>query len=218
MDQRRAHVLAREIAPHYSAPFPVTILIRRLSSLRGIGRMNPAESAVEGKSSESNPTSAIPSPASRAETAERVAGAFYPAKEVAGTPVVEIVRSFMFLWEGSRTVERAEQHRRPLSFATEEEFLDRWVQGGLHPHDLKDAVVSALDRILGPARAFFAARPELAPHSLRAPTPGNPPSAAEHPTRRATKRCGSSGGRRRHERLMVRRRKRIIPGERSPHR
>jgi tyrosyl-tRNA synthetase len=178
MDQRRAHVLAREIAHHYSWPVPVAIHTPLLSSLKGGGRMNPVEGEIEGKMSKSDPTSGIPIPANRAEIAERVAGAFCPAKEVAGNPVVEVVRYIVFPWEGRLTVERAEKHGGPLSFATEEEFLDRWVQGGLHPQDLKGAVVSALDRILGPARAFFAARPDLAPHSFLAPTPGKPSSGA----------------------------------------
>jgi len=172
MDQRRAHVLAREVAHHYGWPVPVAVHTPLLSSLKGGGRMNPAEGLVEGKMSKSDPSSGIPIPTHRAEIAERIGAAFCPAKEVDGNPVVEIVRYIVFPWEGRLAVDRAEKHGGPLAFATAEEFLDAWVQGGLHPQDLKASVVASLDRILAPANAYFAAHPNLAPGTFIAPAKG----------------------------------------------
>ncbi len=171
MDQRRAHVLAREVAHHYGWKAPVAVHTPLLSSLKGGGRMDAAEGLVERKMSKSVPETGIPIPADRATIAERIAGAFCPAKEVDGNPVVEVVRYIVFPWEGRLEVPRAAKHGGPVTFETETAFLEAWTAGGLHPQDLKAAVVEALDRRLAPTRAYFAAHPATAPTSFASATP-----------------------------------------------
>lgn len=169
MDQRRAHVLAREVAHHYHWPVPTAIHTALLSSLKGGGRMNPTEGTLERKMSKSDPGSGIPIPASRATIAERVQNAFCPAKEVDGNPIVETVRFIVFPWEGHLTVDRPTKYGGPLEFASESEFVARWKEGQLHPQDLKGAVAAALDRLIEPARTYFDAHPELSPDSFAGP-------------------------------------------------
>ncbi len=172
LDQRRGHVLAREIAHHYHWPVPTAVHTPLLSSLRGGGRMDPTDGTVERKMSKSDPGSGIPIPAQRAVIAERVQGAFCPAKEVDGNPIVEIVRFIVLPWEGRLRVERPAKYGGPLEFTTEKEFLASWAGGLLHPQDLKGAVTEALDRLVDPARRYFAAHPELSPASFAAsPSP-----------------------------------------------
>jgi tyrosyl-tRNA synthetase len=167
MDQRRAHVLAREVAHHYDWPVPAAIHTPLLSSLKGGGRMDPAEGATERKMSKSDSASAVPIPAPTEEIQARVGAAFCPAKETDGNPIVEAVRFIVFPWEGSFVVERAEKHGGPVTFDTEASFLSAWRGGQLHPQDLKAAVAAALNRLLTPARAYFSAHPDLAPTSFR---------------------------------------------------
>ncbi len=166
MDQRRAHVLAREIAHQYHWPVPVAIHTPLLSSLKGGGRMDPTEGGVERKMSKSDPSSGIPIPSPRTTIAERIGGAFCPPKEVEGNPIVEIVRYVVFPWEGRFEVPRPPKFGGPLAFETVESFLEAWTAGGLHPQDLKAAVVDVLDRRVEPARQYFAAHPEVAPTSF----------------------------------------------------
>jgi tyrosyl-tRNA synthetase len=172
MDQRRAHVLAREVAHHYGWPVPTAIHTPLLSSLRGGGRMSPLEGIVEGKMSKSDPGSGIPILAERTEIAERIAGAFCPAKSVEGNPVVEVVRYIVLPWEGHLTVERPAKYGGPLQFQDDAAFVTAWSEGRLHPQDLKSAVAQALDRLTEPARRYFAAHPELSPAAFRAPAAG----------------------------------------------
>ncbi|HLM69890.1 MAG TPA: tyrosine--tRNA ligase [Thermoplasmata archaeon] len=169
MDQRRAHVLAREVAHHYHWPVPAAIHTPLVSSLKGGGRMNPADGTVERKMSKSDPGSAIPIPAEKEAIVERIQDAFCPAKVVDGNPIVEIVRHIVLPWEGRLRVERPAKYGGPLDFGSEPEFLASWTSGGLHPQDLKGAVALALDRILEPSRRYFAAHPELSPSSFAAP-------------------------------------------------
>jgi len=163
MDQRRAHVLAREVAHHYHWPVPAAVHTPLLSSLKGGGRMNPTDGALERKMSKSDPTSGIPIPASTATIAERLQSAFCPAKEVEGNPVVEAVRFIVLPWEGRLRVERAAKYGGPLEFVQESEFLAEWTAGRLHPQDLKGAVAASLDRLIEPARRYFTDHPELSP-------------------------------------------------------
>ena len=163
MDQRRAHVLAREVAHHYGWPVPAAIHTPLLSSLRGGARMDPVEGLVDGKMSKSDPGSGIRLPSERAEIEQRVAGAFCPAKQVDGNPVVEVVRYLILPWEGRLPIARAEKHGGPLEFTDFPGFRAAWEQGSLHPQDLKAAVAGALDRLVEPVRRYFAAHPEHAP-------------------------------------------------------
>jgi tyrosyl-tRNA synthetase len=167
MDQRRAHVLAREVAHHYGWPVPTAIHTPLLSSLKGGGRMDPTEGTSERKMSKSDPGSAVPVPSTTEEVAARVGAAFCPAKEVDGNPIVEVVRFIVFPWDGRFVVERAPKHGGPVVFESEETFLTAWKEGHLHPQDVKSAVASALDRRIAPVRKYFADHPESAPETFR---------------------------------------------------
>jgi len=171
IDQRRAHVLAREVAHHYGWPVPTAVHTPLLASLRGGGRMDPADGMVEGKMSKSDPGSGAPIPAEREEIAARIGGAFCPVKEVDGNPVVEIARYITFPWEGRLTVDRAEKHGGRVEFEDETAFLAAWTEGRLHPQDLKGAVIASLDRLVAPARRYFADHPELSSASFRSAAP-----------------------------------------------
>ena len=159
MDQRKAHVLAREVAHHYAWPVPVAIHTPLLASLKGGARMDPLEGMVEGKMSKSDPGSSIPLTAPRPEIEARIGAAFCPAKVTDGNPVVEAVRYIVFPWEGRLAIERAPKHGGPLAFETEEEFAAAWSAGAVHPQDLKAAVAASLDRLAAPARTALAAPP-----------------------------------------------------------
>jgi tyrosyl-tRNA synthetase len=168
MDQRRAHVLAREVAHHYQWTVPAAIHTPLLSSLKGGGRMDPAEGTTERKMSKSDAGSGIPIPATTEEVQSRIGAAFCPAKEVAGNPVVEAVRFIVFPWEGTFVVPRAEKHGGPVTFESPAIFETAWTEGKLHPMDLKAGVAAALDRLIAPARSYFATHPEVAPATFRA--------------------------------------------------
>lgn len=154
MDQRRAHVLAREVAHHYGWPVPVALHTPLVSSLKGGGRMNMDDSgSLERKMSKSDPGSGIPIPSSRELIEERLQKAFCPAKEVAGNPVLELARYVVLPWEGRLKVPRPARFGGDLDLPTEEALLTTWQSGVLHPVDLKKAVTEALDLIISPLRS-----------------------------------------------------------------
>jgi tyrosyl-tRNA synthetase len=177
IDQRRAHVLAREVAHHYGWPVPAAIHTPLLSSLKGNARMDPVDGLVEGKMSKSDPGTGVRLPAETAEITARLSAAFCPARQLDGNPVVEIVRLIVFPWEGRLTVPRAEKHGGPVEFTGLREFEAAWSDGKLHPQDLKAAVAAAVDRLVEPTRRYFASRPELSPALFHGPA-GSPTGAS----------------------------------------
>ncbi|MGA7923096.1 MAG: tyrosine--tRNA ligase [Thermoplasmata archaeon] len=160
MDQRRVHVLARELAQHFGWPVPVAIHTPLLPSLKGRGRMDPADPTGEGKMSKSDPTGAVLVPMEPEPVRSAIQAALCPAKQTDGNPVVDTVRYILFPWEGRLTVERTVQHGGHVEFTTFDEFLNAWTSGDLHPADLKPAVAEGINRIMAPVRQYFGDHPE----------------------------------------------------------
>lgn len=167
IDQRRAHVLAREVAHHYEWPVPLAVHTPLVSSLKGGGRMDPDAQVVERKMSKSEPGGAITIPADRTGLHERIDAAYCPPKEVDGNPIVELARFVVLPWEGKLVIDRTAKHGGPVEFRSDEEFVMTYRAGKLHPQDLKAALPEALSRIFGPANKFFGAHPEAIPPTLR---------------------------------------------------
>lgn len=161
MDQRRAHVLAREVAQQYDWPVPVGVHTPLISSLKGGGRMDPAPSSAESKMSKSDPKSAIVIPSDPGTVEDRITGAVCPPRELERNPIVEMVRFILFPWEGRLHVDRPSKFGGSVEFTTEAEFLSAWTSGSIHPMDLKKAVAPALNRLLTPANRFLDEHPEI---------------------------------------------------------
>lgn len=154
MDQRRAHVLAREVAARHGWKVPIALHTPLISSLKGGGRMDAGGHAglMEKKMSKSDTGSAIyVTDASESLTA-RLREAYCPAREVEGNPVVELARHVVLPWDGRVRIARPEKYGGDLELSTEEDLLREWTGGKIHPLDLKGAVGTALARLLAPAR------------------------------------------------------------------
>ena len=160
VDQRRAHVLAREVAHHYHWPVPLAVHTPLISSLKGGGRMDPVEGGVEHKMSKSDPTAGISLPCTPEEISQRLTAAFCPVKEVDGNPVVELVRHVVFPWEGTFTLDRPAKFGGPVGFESSVPFVEAWQKGELHPKDVKAALAVALARILAPVSERLRAIPD----------------------------------------------------------
>lgn len=156
LDQRHAHMLYRDVAPKLKWKMVVALHTPLVGGLQGGGRMDP----VESKMSKSKPDSAILLPESPAEVARKIGKAFCPPEEVEGNPILEIVRYILLPRFGSLHIERDAKYGGDVTLTTYEDVASAYASGRLHPKDLKDAVVRALDEALRPVRAFFDRHPE----------------------------------------------------------
>ncbi|MEW5748926.1 MAG: tyrosine--tRNA ligase [Candidatus Thermoplasmatota archaeon] len=155
MDQRRAHMLARDAAEKLGWRKPVALHTPLLMSLVGSGRMDP----VEAKMSKSDPNSAIFLHDTPEAISKKMKNAFCPP-ETENNPVLEVMRLIVFPRLGSLHIDRPAKYGGPLTFGSYDELLKTYGQKALHPQDLKKGAADSLAKILEPVRQHFSAHPE----------------------------------------------------------
>ncbi len=151
MDQRHAHMLARDVAEKLGYKKPVAIHTVLLAGLRGSGRMDP----IEAKMSKSKEGTAIFVEDSPEDIRRKMKKAFCPP-QVEGNPVLQIVRHIIFAYYSQKfVVPRDEKWGGDMVFQSYEELEKSYLSGELHPMDLKNAVADELIRILKPVREYI---------------------------------------------------------------
>ncbi|MDD5336942.1 MAG: tyrosine--tRNA ligase [Candidatus ainarchaeum sp.] len=172
MDQRKVHMLAREVFPKLGKKKFAAVHGHLLPGLQGPARMDatvsssqhPVSSAKRGeekedaqidmKMSKSKPSSAIFIHDSEAEIKSKISKAFCPEKIVQGNPLVEYAE-YLCMRNKSLKIERPAKFGGDAEFATPAELKAAYSEGKLHPVDLKNAVANELTRILKPSRDYF---------------------------------------------------------------
>ncbi len=169
MDQRKAHMLARDVCDKTGWKKPVAVHTPLLGSLKGGERMDP----VEHKMSKSDPSAAISINDTPAEIEKKMQKAFCPP-EAAGNPVLQMYQYLVFehLGKAPLLVKRDAKFGGDVTFANFDELQAAYTAGKLHASDLKAAAAKALIDITAPVRAHFEKHPQ-ALEWLKAPSPGN---------------------------------------------
>ncbi len=157
MDQRRAHMLAREVSKKLGRKTPVAMHTPLLTGLQAGGRMDP----VEAKMSKSKPDAMLSIHDDSASVKKKMSKAFCPEKQVEGNPVLEICKYVIFpeLHSEVFLIERPEKFGGNLEFNSYEDLENAFVDG-LHPLDLKNATASYVNKILEPVHQYFEKHPE----------------------------------------------------------
>ncbi len=158
MDQRKAHMLARDVCDKTGWRKPVAVHTPLLGSLKGGERMDP----VEAKMSKSDPSSAITLHDAPAEIERKMQKAFCP-KSADGNPVLEVYRFLLFeaLAGVPLTVNREAKYGGGVSFETYGALEGAYLAGKVHAGDLKAEAARRLADVSKPVRARFDAHPEL---------------------------------------------------------
>lgn len=156
MDQRKVNMLAREVGPELGFWKPVVVSHRMLAGLQAPAATGTAEErALANKMSKSRPESAVFMTDSAAEVERKLNGAFCPAKQVEGNPVLEYCRYIIFARQPQLRIERDRKFGGDVTFKSAAE-LEAAFAAGLHPMDLKKATAAALNELLEPVRKHFA--------------------------------------------------------------
>ena len=167
MDQRKVHMLAREIFPKLGKKKFAAVHGHLLPGLQGPGRMDaavtapPAQEKSEGggqmdaKMSKSKPNSAIFIHDSEEEIKSKISKAFCPEKIVEGNPMIEYAE-YICMRQKPLKIERSVKFGGDAEFQNVEELKKAYLEGKLHPMDLKAAVATELVSILKPSREYFA--------------------------------------------------------------
>jgi tyrosyl-tRNA synthetase len=166
MDQRKAHMAGREIAPSLGKKKPVALHHSLLMGLLEPRRAGYDESEmldlqISSKMSKSKPGTCIFIHDSPDSIRNKMRDAFCPPKETENNPVLEHCRLIVFRESKSLEINRPAKYGGKLEIHSYEELQDIYRKGELHPMDLKGAVAEALIKILEPPRRYFEAHPGL---------------------------------------------------------
>jgi tyrosyl-tRNA synthetase len=175
MDQRKAHVIARDVAMQMrvhalrglnGAPMkPVALHHPLLLGLRRppVWPVPPASARdvfAAMKMSKSDPGSAVFVHDSPDEIMGKIRKAFCPPGEVTFNPILDWIEKLVFdIAGGPFIVDRSEANGGRVSFDAYDEVIAAYVSGALHPMDAKAGLAARLIDLLEPARLHFA-KPE----------------------------------------------------------
>ena len=155
LDQRKAHMLARDIAEKIGRKKVVAIHTPIVSGLLGPAKKKPVETSEldevlsEVKMSKSKPETAIFLHDSPDEIREKIMKAYCPPRTVEFNPIIEINKYLLFQQPGFILhVERPEQYGGPIDIYSIEELESLYTSGKLHPLDLKKATAEALVKMI----------------------------------------------------------------------
>jgi tyrosyl-tRNA synthetase len=144
MDQRRANMLAREIAPKLGRKKPVAVHHHMLMSLSG--------RSPEEKMSKSKPETCIFVHDSREEIEKKIRKAYCPERDPLN-PVMDYIKWLVF--EAFGEFEVRTKSGEVLSFESYSELEAEFKNGKIHPLDLKLSLVDYLDKLVAPIRQRF---------------------------------------------------------------
>lgn len=176
MDQRKAHVIAREVAQKLK----IKPLLNKNSEqikpvaihhhlILGLGK--PPFWPIEDKSqlretwssmkmSKSKPDTCVFIHDSPDEIKRKINRAFCPEKEIEFNPVIDWAEHLVIPILGGLKIDRKEEFGGNLTIKEISGLEDQFASGQLHPMDLKNAVAEAIIHILEPARKHFE-KPEI---------------------------------------------------------
>ncbi|MBI2450737.1 MAG: tyrosine--tRNA ligase [Parcubacteria group bacterium] len=161
LDQRKAHVIARAVAPKIGYLEPVVIHHSLLMGLTApakwpITDLEKKELKLELKMSKSKPDSAIFIHDSEEEIKRKIKKSFCPEKEIAYNPILDMVEKIIFrLNRRDFEIKRLAKFGGNIVYNSFSDLQNDYKTGRLHPEDLKIAVSLRLIQILKPAIDHF---------------------------------------------------------------
>ncbi len=157
LDQRKVHMLARELAHGYKKEF-VAVHHHLLPGLQVAHHQGAAQSkedeVLEKKMSKSIPGSAIFIHDTEDEVRAKIKKAHCPEKVVEGNPIIEYAE-YLVMRDKKLKIERPAKFGGDVEIADSKELKTVFSEGKLHPVDLKNAVSRELTELLRPSREYF---------------------------------------------------------------
>lgn len=142
MEQRKIHMLARENLPKMGFEPPVCIHTPLLHGTDGSDKMSSSKEnfiAIDDSPDEIN---------------KKIKKSYCPSGQVDGNPILEIAEHFIFPVNDVLVIERPPKFGGNLELS-QEQLIDSYHKGELHPLDLKNAVARMLIEILKPVREYL---------------------------------------------------------------
>ena len=158
LDQRKAHVLAREVFPKMGWNKPVAVhhhLLMGIAEPIKLKAKDKLEQVIASKMSKSKPWTAIFIHDTEQQIKEKLRKAWCPEKLVEMNPVLEMTRYVVFHENKTFKIGRPAKFGGPVEFQSYEELEKAYRHGDLHPQDLKNSVAQEISRIVESIRRYF---------------------------------------------------------------
>ncbi len=150
MDQRKIHMLVREIFPKMKWKVPVAVHHRLLPGLSKPA--DTSDSQILGKMSKSDPNSGVFIHNTDDEIKKKISKAWCEEANIQNNPLLEIARTIIFHEFNEMNVERPEKFGGNVSYTNYNQLETGFAEKKLHPGDLKQTVGSYLVKITSPIR------------------------------------------------------------------
>ncbi len=150
MDQRKIHMLVREIFPKMKWKVPVAVHHKLLPGL-----LKPAESndsQILGKMSKSDPNSGVFIHNTDTEIKKKISKAWCEETNTQSNPLLEIARTIIFHEFKEMNIERPEKFGGNVSYTNYNQLETDFAKKKLHPGDLKQTVGDYLVKVISPIR------------------------------------------------------------------
>ena len=167
IDQRKAHVLAREVGERLGWGKPICIHTPLLMGLAGIGTVEAGSydedpkisQVIAAKMSKSRPENNILVHDEPEQIADKLRRAYCPPRVVDGNPILQYYRLLIFPVSKEVVIERSQKYGGDLEFHAYSELEEAYREGKIHPQDLKGNMAKLLAERLRPVREYFQKHP-----------------------------------------------------------
>jgi tyrosyl-tRNA synthetase len=158
MDQRKAHILAREVFPKMGWKKPVAVhhhVLMGIAEPIKLETKDKLEQVIASKMSKSKPWTAIFVHDTEEEIKSKLRKAWCPERVVEMNPLLEIAKYVIFHDKEVFQIERPAKFGGSVIFQSYSELEKAYAEGKLHPQDLKNGVAEELAALLEPVRRYF---------------------------------------------------------------
>ena len=160
MDQRKIHMLVREIFPKMKWKVPVAVHHKLLPGLSEPSDTSK-ESKILGKMSKSDPNSGVFIHDTDDEIKSKIKKAWCEEGNAENNPLIEITKHVIFHEFNEINVERPEKFGGNITYTNSSDLENDFLQKKLHPSDLKQTVSNYLIKIISPIREKLTLNEEL---------------------------------------------------------
>lgn len=155
MDQRKVNVLAREMAPTLGYKKPVVVSHHMLMGLNEPPKGEGTDRILDLKMSKSKPDTAIFMTDSEEDIKRKISKAYCPAKIVDENPMIEYSKYIIFEKFPAMEFKRPEKFGGNLTIESYDKLVSEFLEGKIHPMDLKNSVSHYLNEMISPVREAF---------------------------------------------------------------
>jgi len=167
IDQRKAHMLARDAAEKLHWQKPVCVHVPLLMGLQGSAKSDrqldedsTLNLQIVSKMAKSLPSTCIFVHDTPEDIKTKLKNAYCPPKQTTGNPVLEAARLTVFTNKKELKIVRPPKYGGTETFTSYAELEKAYREGKIHPLDLKNSVAEALILVLEPVRKHFKKHPE----------------------------------------------------------